>query len=39
VDIVALSALDLTAADGGIHRLGGLWADKPVVTVFLRHFG
>ena len=25
--------------DGESHRLGELWQDKPVVLVFLRHFG
>lgn len=31
-----LTALDL---DGEPVRLGTLWAKKPVVLVFLRHFG
>jgi hypothetical protein len=25
--------------DGGEHALGELWADRPAVLVFLRHFG
>ena len=25
--------------DGGEHALSDLWADGPVVVVFLRHFG
>ena len=25
--------------DGGEHELRELWAEKPVVLVFLRHFG
>jgi hypothetical protein len=25
--------------DGGEHRLDELWKERPVVLVFLRHFG
>jgi hypothetical protein len=39
MDLDALSDLVLDDADGAAHRLGDLWADKPVVLVFLRHFG
>lgn len=26
-------------ADGASHRLGDLWARRPVVLVLIRHFG
>jgi hypothetical protein len=39
MDLVALESLTLTDADGVSRRLGDLWADRPVVLVFLRHFG
>lgn len=26
-------------AEGKVHRLGEAWAERPVVLVFLRHFG
>ena len=39
MDLSALSALSLPDKDGTQHRLGDLWADRPVVVVFLRHFG
>ena len=39
MDLAALSALSLPDQDGTPHRLGDLWSDKPVVLVFLRHFG
>lgn len=39
MDIEALSSLELADPDGEIVRLGDLWADRPVVIVFLRHFG
>jgi hypothetical protein len=39
VDLDALSQLVLPGADGEEHRLGGYWADRPVVLIFLRHFG
>jgi len=39
MDLPALSALSLPDAEGTKHHLGDLWADKPVVLVFLRHFG
>ncbi len=34
-----LADLTLDAADGNPVRLGDLWAARPVVLVFLRHFG
>src|SRR3954462_3428345 len=39
MDLPALSALSLPDQDGTQHHLGDLWADQPVVLVFLRHFG
>jgi len=39
VDIDRLSEVCLPDADGVRHRLGDLWADRPVILVFLRHFG
>jgi peroxiredoxin len=39
VDLTALSAIELKDASGVACRLGSLWTDKPVVLVFLRHFG
>ena len=39
MDLAALSALSLPDPDGTKHHLGDLWADRPVVLVFLRHFG
>jgi len=39
MDVAALAELTLADADGGSRRLGDLWADRPVVLVFLRHFG
>jgi len=39
LDIESLSSLVLADADGATHRLGDLWAERPVVLVFLRHFG
>jgi len=39
MDLPSLSDIVLDDADGTPHRLGDLWADRPVVLVFLRHFG
>jgi hypothetical protein len=39
VDIKTLSDLVLPGADGASHRLGDYWSDRPVVLIFLRHFG
>ena len=39
MDLAALSDTSLCDATGTKHRLGDLWGDKPVVLVFLRHFG
>ncbi len=35
----ALSNLELAGVDGDRVRLGDLWETRPVVLVFLRHFG
>ena len=35
----ALADLELQDAEGNRVRLGGLWAERPVVLVFVRHFG
>jgi hypothetical protein len=39
VNIETLSSLELADPDGNRQRLGELWSDRPVVLVFLRHFG
>ena len=39
MDLSSLEAVSLPDADGTLHRLGDVWAEKPVIVVFLRHFG
>jgi len=39
VDLERLEQTQLPGADGEVHRLGDYWADRPVILVFLRHFG
>ena len=39
MDIESLAGLELQDADGVAHRVGELMADRPVVLVFLRHYG
>ena len=39
VDLRALGSLELLDSEGELQRLGELWNDRPVVLVFLRHFG
>jgi hypothetical protein len=39
MDLAALSESSLLDATGASHRLGDLWRDRPIVLVFLRHFG
>jgi hypothetical protein len=34
-----LADIVLEDADGGEVRLGELWAERPAVLVFLRHYG
>jgi hypothetical protein len=34
-----LSKIELDDADGIARRLGELWRERPVVLVFVRHFG
>ena len=35
----ALETIELEDPDGGSCRLGSLWTERPLVLVFLRHFG
>jgi peroxiredoxin len=39
LDLPTLENLRLPDIDGKLHRLGDLWAERPVVLTFLRHFG
>jgi hypothetical protein len=39
VDLERLAQVELVGADGGKYRLGDFWAERPVILVFLRHFG
>jgi hypothetical protein len=39
VDLERLAQTELVGADGAVHRLGDYWEDRPVILVFLRHFG
>lgn len=39
MDVEALAEVTLQDTEGVSHRLGDLFADRPVVLVFLRHFG
>jgi len=39
VDLERLEGIELVGADDAPHRLGDYWADRPVILVFLRHFG
>jgi hypothetical protein len=34
-----LAGITLPDPDGTTVRLGSLWADRPAVVVFLRHYG
>ena len=38
-DVAALGDHVLIDPDGAEQRLGDLWADRPEVLLFLRHFG
>jgi hypothetical protein len=39
MDLAALSETSLIDSTGELRRLGDLWRDRPIVLVFLRHFG
>lgn len=39
MDVARLAAVTLPSSEGLPVRLGRLWAERPVVLVFLRHFG
>jgi hypothetical protein len=39
VDLGGLGDLELADASGASRRLGDFWAERPVILVFLRHFG
>jgi len=39
MDLPLLEETTLRDSEGAERRLGDLWADKPVIVVFLRHFG
>lgn len=39
VDLTALSNVELCDASDAPRRLGSFWAERPIVVVFLRHFG
>ena len=39
MDVQALAGLELTDSTRSPRRLGDLRAERPVVLVFLRHFG
>jgi hypothetical protein len=39
MDVRALADVTLADTGGKPRRLGDLWAERPVVLVFLRHFG
>jgi peroxiredoxin len=39
MDLARFSNLSLPDQHGTMHRLGDLWAEQPVIVVFLRHFG
>jgi hypothetical protein len=34
-----LSRIELSDDSGASHRLGRFWAERPIVLVFIRHFG
>jgi hypothetical protein len=39
MDVSTLEGLSLPDPDGAEHELVGLWQDRPVALVLLRHFG
>lgn len=38
-DVKQLAAIELIDPNENRQRLGDLWAERPVVLLFLRHFG
>jgi hypothetical protein len=39
LDIARLSDVEVLDPAGAPFRLGAVWRDRPVVLVFIRHFG
>jgi hypothetical protein len=39
MDATRLGTIELKGADGATHPLGDYWSERPVILVFLRHFG
>jgi len=39
MDVGRLADLELPDSTGAPRRLGDFWAERPVILVFLRHFG
>jgi hypothetical protein len=39
MDLQRLESVELVGVDGVRHRMGDFWAERPVILVFLRHFG
>jgi hypothetical protein len=39
MDLRKLADLELPDSTGSPRRLGDFWAERPVILVFLRHFG
>jgi hypothetical protein len=39
MDVRRLADLELPDSTGAQRRLGDFWAERPVILVFLRHFG
>jgi hypothetical protein len=39
MDVRQLAHLELPDSTGAPRRLGDFWAERPVILVFLRHFG
>jgi hypothetical protein len=39
MDLQRLEQIELTDANGARQRLGDFWVERPVILVFLRHFG
>jgi hypothetical protein len=39
MDVRELADLELPDSTGAPRRLGDFWAERPVILVFLRHFG